>query len=88
MDRDDQQMVRWYRDIIKCAADNQLLVDFHGAYKPDGIIRTFSQYDYQRGYLWGMNFYKFSNKMNSSHNVKLAYTRMLAGQMDYTPGGF
>jgi alpha-glucosidase len=26
--------------------------------------------------------------MNPEHNVKLAFTRMLAGQMDYTPGGF
>lgn len=87
MDRDDQQMVRWYRDIIKCAADNQLLVDFHGAYKPDGIIRTFPNMITREGVM-GNEFYKFSNKMNSSHNVKLAYTRMLAGQMDYTPGGF
>ena len=36
MDRDDQDMVNWYHDIIKCAAENHLLVDFHGAYKPDG----------------------------------------------------
>ncbi|MGV8094305.1 MAG: glycoside hydrolase family 97 N-terminal domain-containing protein [Mangrovibacterium sp.] len=40
MDRDDQEMVNWYHDIIRTAAENQLLVDFHGAYKPDGIIRT------------------------------------------------
>lgn len=26
--------------------------------------------------------------MSPEHNVKLAFTRMLAGQMDYTPGGF
>jgi alpha-glucosidase len=41
MDRDDQQMVNWYHEIIKYAAENHLLVDFHGAYKPDGIIRTY-----------------------------------------------
>jgi len=36
----------------------------------------------------GNEYYKFSNKMSPEHNVKLAFTRMLAGQMDYTPGGF
>ena len=36
----------------------------------------------------GNEYYKFSDKMSPEHNVKLAFTRMLAGQMDYTPGGF
>jgi len=87
MDREDQQMVNWYRDIIKCAAENELLVDFHGAYKPDGIIRTWPNMITREG-LMGNEYYKFSDKMNPEHNVKLAFTRMLAGQMDYTPGGF
>jgi alpha-glucosidase len=36
----------------------------------------------------GNEYYKFSDKMSPEHNIKLAFTRMLAGQMDYTPGGF
>jgi alpha-glucosidase len=87
MDRDDQQMVNWYHDIIKCAAENHLLVDFHGAYKPDGINRTYPNMITREGVM-GNEYYKFSNKMSPEHNVKLAFTRMLAGQMDYTPGGF
>ncbi len=87
MDRDDQYMVNWYHDIIKCAAENRLLVDFHGAYKPDGIIRTWPNMITREGVM-GAEYYKFSDKMNPEHNVKLAFTRMLAGQMDYTPGGF
>lgn len=87
MDRDDQDMVNWYREIIRCAADNQLLVDFHGAYKPDGIIRTYPNMITREGVM-GNEYYKFSDKMSPGHNVKLAFTRMLAGQMDYTPGGF
>jgi alpha-glucosidase len=87
MDRDDQQMVGWYHDIIRCAAENRLLVDFHGAYKPDGIIRTWPNMITREGVM-GNEYYKFSNKMSPGHNVKLAFTRMLAGQMDYTPGGF
>jgi alpha-glucosidase len=38
--------------------------------------------------LMGNEYYKFSDRMNPEHNIKLAFTRMLAGQMDYTPGGF
>jgi len=87
MDRDDQQMVNWYHEIIKCAADNHLLVDFHGAYKPDGIIRTWPNMITREGVM-GNEYYKFSDKMSPEHNVKLAFTRMLAGQMDYTPGAF
>jgi alpha-glucosidase len=87
MDRDDQQMVNWYHDIIKCAAENHLMVDFHGAYKPDGIIRTYPNMITREGVM-GNEYYKFSNKMSPEHNVKLAFTRMLAGQMDITPGAF
>jgi alpha-glucosidase len=87
MDRDDQQMVNWYHDIIRCAAENHLLVDFHGAYKPDGIIRTWPNMITREGVM-GNEYYKFSDKMSPEHNVKLAFTRMLAGQMDYTPGAF
>ncbi len=87
MDRDDQDMVNWYHDIIKCAAENHLMVDFHGAYKPDGIIRTYPNMITREGVM-GNEYYKFSDKMSPEHNVKLAFTRLLAGQMDYTPGGF
>jgi alpha-glucosidase len=87
MDRDDQQMVNWYHEIIKCAAENHLMVDFHGAYKPDGIIRTWPNMITREG-LMGNEYYKFSDKMSPEHNIKLAFTRMLAGQMDYTPGAF
>ena len=87
MNRDDQQMVNWYHDIIKFAAENHLLVDFHGAYKPDGIIRTWPNMITREGVM-GNEYYKFSDKMSPEHNVKLAFTRMLAGQMDYTPGAF
>ena len=87
MDRDDQQMVNWYHDIIRCAAENHLMVDFHGAYKPDGIIRTWPNMITREGVM-GNEYYKFSDKMSPEHNVKLAFTRLLAGQMDYTPGAF
>lgn len=87
MDRDDQEMVNWYHDIIKAAARHHLMVDFHGAYKPDGIIRTYPNMITREGVM-GEEYSKFSHKVTPRHNVTLPFTRMLAGQMDYTPGGF
>lgn len=87
MDRDDQEMVNWYHDIIKAAARHHLMVDFHGAYKPDGIIRTYPNMITREGVM-GEEYSKFSDKVTPRHNVTLPFTRMLAGQMDYTPGGF
>lgn len=87
MDRDDQDMVNWYHRIIKATAENQLMLDLHGAYKPDGIERTYPNMLTREGVM-GAEYYKFSDKMTPEHNVTLAYTRLLAGQMDYTPGGF
>lgn len=87
MDRDDQDMVNWYRRIVKAAAENELMVDFHGAYKPDGIERTWPNLLTREGVMGG-EYYKFSDRVTPEHNVTLAYTRMLAGPMDYTPGGF
>ena len=41
MDRTDQWMVNWYRTTARKAAEHRLMVDFHGAFKPDGMRRTF-----------------------------------------------
>lgn len=87
MDRDDQDMVNWYRRIIRATADNELMLDFHGAYKPDGIDRTYPHLLTREGVM-GEEYYKFSDRVTPEHNVTLAYTRLLAGPMDYTPGGF
>ena len=87
MDRDDQEMVNWYHRIIKEAAKHKLMVNFHGAYKPDGIERTYPNLLTREGVMGG-EYSKFSKRVTPEHNVTLAFTRMLAGPMDYTPGGF
>ena len=40
MQREDQWMVNFYERVAREAAKRQLLVDFHGAYKPTGLYRT------------------------------------------------
>ena len=87
MDRDDQQMVEFYRRTAKLAAEHHLMLDFHGAYKPDGIERTWPNVLTREGVL-GLEYNKWSGRVTPEHNVMLAFTRMLAGPMDYTPGGF
>lgn len=87
MDRDDQAMVNWYRKVIQKAAEHRLMVNFHGAYKPDGIERTYPNMITREGVL-GEEYAKFSDRIKPDHNVTLPFTRMLAGPMDYTPGGF
>jgi len=87
MNRDDQDMINWYRRIIEKAAEHKLMVNFHAAYKPDGIDRTYPNMITREGVL-GEEYAKFSDRIIPEHNVTIAFTRMLAGQMDYTPGGF
>ncbi len=87
MASDHQKMVKWYHKIVKAAADNHLMVNFHGAYKPDGFRRTYPNLMTREGVM-GNEYSKWSTRITPEHNVTLAFTRMLAGPMDYTPGGF
>ena len=36
----------------------------------------------------GAEYNKWSRRVTATHNVSLAYTRMLGGPVDSTPGGF
>ena len=87
MDRNDQQMVDYYHRLMEKAAAHHLMVDLHGAYPPTGLARTWPNYLTQEGVL-GAEYNKWSARVTPAHNVTLAYTRMLLGPMDYTPGGF
>ena len=87
MDRSDQQIVDYYHKLMRKAAAHQLLVDMHGAYPPGGLNRTYPNYLTQEG-IMGAEYNKWSRRVTATHNVSLAYTRMLLGPVDYTPGGF
>ena len=87
LDRSDQWMVNWYRMAARKAAEHHLMLDFHGAFKPDGMRRTFPNVLTREGVM-GAEYNKWSAEETPAHNVTLAFTRMLAGPMDYTPGGF
>ena len=86
--RDDQQMVEFFLRLAKETARRHLLLDQHGCFPPVGMARTYPNYITQEG-VQGLEYDKFPwGQVTPDHNVKLAYTRMLVGPMDYTPGGF
>ncbi len=87
MASDYQAMVNWYHKMVRAAADHHLMINFHGAYKPDGFRRTYPNLMTREGVM-GNEYSKWSTRITPEHNVTLAFTRMLAGPMDYTPGGF
>ncbi len=87
MDRDDQEMVNWYEAVTRAAAAHHLMVDFHGAFKPTGMIRTWPNQITREGIL-GNEYNKWSRRVTAEHRVTLPFTRFLAGPGDFTPGGF
>jgi len=87
MNRDDQNMVNFYEEVARKCAEHHLMVDFHGAYKPTGLRRTYPNLITREGVM-GAEYNKAGNRVTPLHNVTLPFTRMLAGPMDYTPGGF
>jgi alpha-glucosidase len=87
MNRDDQWMVEWYRKVAAAAAEHHLMIDYHGAFKPDGLRRTWPNVMTREGVM-GKEYLRFSARVTPVHNATLPFTRMLAGPMDYTPGAF
>jgi alpha-glucosidase len=85
MQRDDQKVVNFYLEAAKKTAEHHLLIDFHGAYKPDGLGRTWPNALTREG-VKGMENDKWSKEVTPAHDVTLPFTRMIAGPMDYTPG--
>jgi alpha-glucosidase len=85
MVRADQDMVNYYERVAKEAAKRELLVNFHGAYKPSGLNRKYPNVVNYEG-VKGMENSKWEEAVSPWHDVLLPFTRMVAGPMDYTPG--
>jgi alpha-glucosidase len=85
MDRDDQEMVNWYHKIVKNAAAHHLMVNFHGAFKPDGFSRTYPNLMNVEGVAGEEAEPSMPPEIKSFHDVMLPFTRCLMGPVDYTP---
>lgn len=87
---DKQFIIEQYLDILKDAAEHQIMVNFHGSTIPRGWSRTWPNLlslESVRGgesYLFASDF----PEKAPSHNVHLVFTRNIIGPMDYTPVTF
>ncbi|MFT4023888.1 MAG: glycoside hydrolase family 97 catalytic domain-containing protein, partial [Flavihumibacter sp.] len=85
MARGEQYMVNFYTRTAEACAKRKLLVDFHGAYKPTGLQRTYPNVISFEG-VHGLENDKWEASITPEHDAILPFTRMMAGPMDYTPG--
>ena len=88
MDRDDQEMVNIQEEILRKAAAHKLHIQFHGAYKPTGLERTYpNEFTREATYNYETNKWN-ENGLSPDHDINIPFTRMLAGATDYHLGGF
>ena len=87
MDRDDAEMVQFYEKAAKTAAKYHMMVDFHGAYKPTGLHRTYPNVINYEG-IHGLENMKWSSPEvdQVTYDVTVPFARLVAGPADYTQG--
>ena len=86
MDYDDQQMVQFYRRAAETAAKYGMLCDFHGAFKPTGLNRTYPNVINFEG-VYGLENMKWNQRADEvTYDVTIPFVRLVAGPADYTQG--
>lgn len=84
---DGQSMMAYYHDILIDAADNELMVNFHGATLPRGWQRTYPNLVTVEA-IKGEEFITFDQKnadLEPSHCTVIPFTRNVYDPMDFTP---
>lgn len=87
MDRDDQPMVNFHYRAAEIAAKYNIMLDYHGSYKPTGLQRTFPNVINFEG-VHGLEQMKWAEPSvdQVTYDVTFPFIRMLAGPVDYTQG--
>lgn len=87
MDRSDQQVVDFYVRCAELGAKYKMLIDFHGAFKPTGLGRTYPNVLNYEG-VYGLEQMKWDKDgiPQVEYDVTIPFIRQIAGPMDYTPG--
>ncbi len=80
-DHEAKEVIDLYESIAREAAENKLLLIFHGANKPTGLARTYPNILIYEG-VKGMEASKLSDR--ATHETTIPFTRMLAGPADYS----
>jgi alpha-glucosidase len=86
-DHDDQDSVEFAESILQAAARHHILIHFHGVWKITGWQRTYPNLMNHEGSL-NLEYLKWSDRCTPEHNLMMAFTRLIAGPMDYHLGGF
>lgn len=87
LDSDDQATVEFAEAVLAAAARHHVLVHFHGMYKPTGVQRTFPNLMNHEGAL-NLEYLKWADTCTPEHTLRVAFTRLVAGPVDYHLGGF
>ena len=83
-----QDMARHHQKVVTEAAKRHISVNPHEPIKDTGLRRTYPNWITREG-ARGMEFSAWGQPGNPpEHEANLAFTRLLAGPMDYTPGIF
>lgn len=85
MNRSDQEMVNFYWRAAEQCARYQMVIDFHGAYKPDGLRRAYPNI-LTREALIEFEYSGGTDYDNPDHHCTLPFIRNVAGPIDYIPG--
>ncbi|MEM9334367.1 MAG: glycoside hydrolase family 97 protein [Pseudomonadota bacterium] len=86
--KDGQFAVRHQLRVVEAAAKRQISINTHEPVKDTGLRRTYPNWITREG-ARGQEFNIWGDPGNPpEHEVNLAYTRLLAGPMDFTPGIF
>lgn len=84
---DGASVMQYYRDILRDAADFELMVNFHGATLPRGLQRTFPNLltvEAVKGFEF-VTFEQPNADREATHAAMLPFTRNLFDPMDFTP---
>jgi alpha-glucosidase len=81
-------MVNMQTEILQKAAAHHLHIQFHGAYKPTGLNRTYPNEFTREGTLNYETDKWDPEGLSPDHDINMPFTRMLAGSTDYHLGGF
>jgi len=87
MDRADAEVAVFLEKFAAACAKHRMLIDYHGAYRPVGLQRTYPNVLNFEG-IHGLEQMKWGKKDKDMcyNDVACFFLRMTAGPMDYTPG--
>lgn len=84
---DGRSVMQYYIDILKDAADDHIMVNFHGTTLPRGLERTYPNLmtaEAVRGFE-NITFRQIDADQEAQHCATLPFTRNLYDPMDFTP---